>query len=163
MSVMIWTWRTTEGKAEGFISLPPRNCAQNAHAREFARASAEKCYRELVAHSAQWLPFYAEHVIIDATFFVAGKGNADGLYRPQDVQNAIGALKAAIDGIVDAGLIPGDSRKHVSWGCVSILPDSLMQKGCGGVYLRLTASKPMEPILPDGFVFRKGVLCLPLE
>jgi len=39
--------------------------------------------------------------------------------RPKDAQNAIGCLKAAVDGFVDAGLVPDDTAKWVQWGdCV---------------------------------------------
>jgi hypothetical protein len=41
--------------------------------------------------------------------------NAHG-YRPRDIENAIGALKPAIDGMVDAGVIPDDSHMWLEWG-----------------------------------------------
>ena len=37
-------------------------------------------------------------------------------YRPADEGNAIQALKPAIDGLVDAGLLAGDRAEHVTWG-----------------------------------------------
>lgn len=44
-----------------------------------------------------------------------------GAYRPRDIQNAIGSLKAHIDGMVDAGIVPNDSFNWVSWGAVEIV------------------------------------------
>jgi len=38
---------------------------------------------------------------------------SDGAYRPADIGNAIYALKAAIDGIKDAGLIVDDDLTHL--------------------------------------------------
>lgn len=37
-------------------------------------------------------------------------------YRPLDVMNALASIKAAVDGMVDAGVVPDDSKKFVSWG-----------------------------------------------
>ena len=37
-------------------------------------------------------------------------------YRPKDAANAITALKAAIDGIVDAGVLVDDRSDFVEWG-----------------------------------------------
>ncbi len=41
------------------------------------------------------------------------KRSRDGRYRPDDAGNAIYALKAAIDGLIDANLILDDDYKHV--------------------------------------------------
>jgi hypothetical protein len=37
-------------------------------------------------------------------------------YRPLDEGNAIQALKPLVDGLVDAGLLKGDTWKEVTWG-----------------------------------------------
>lgn len=37
-------------------------------------------------------------------------------YRPRDIANAIQALKPAIDGLVDAGLLFDDTHEYVAWG-----------------------------------------------
>lgn len=44
---------------------------------------------------------------------VYAKRSRDGFYRPVDCGNAIYSLKAAIDGIKDAGLIVDDDYVHV--------------------------------------------------
>lgn len=36
-------------------------------------------------------------------------------YIARDVQNAMSALKAAIDGLIDAGIAPNDSKKWLQW------------------------------------------------
>lgn len=43
----------------------------------------------------------------------AMKGMAGKCYRPDDSGNAIYALKAAIDGMIDAGLVVDDSYRHM--------------------------------------------------
>lgn len=44
----------------------------------------------------------------------------DKRYRPLDKGNAIGSLKAAIDGIVDAGVVPSDSHEWLSFGDIEL-------------------------------------------
>ncbi len=44
---------------------------------------------------------------------VYAKRARDGYYRPTDCGNAIYSLKAAIDGLIDAGLIVDDDHVHV--------------------------------------------------
>ena len=41
-------------------------------------------------------------------------------YHPRDIQNAIAALKPAIDGMVDAGVIPDDSKNWLTWGPLTL-------------------------------------------
>ena len=41
------------------------------------------------------------------------KRAADGYYRPMDPGNAVYSLKAALDGLVDAGLLVGDDYRHL--------------------------------------------------
>jgi hypothetical protein len=44
---------------------------------------------------------------------VYAKRARDGYYRPTDCGNAIYSLKAAIDGLIDAGLIVDDDHTHL--------------------------------------------------
>jgi hypothetical protein len=48
------------------------------------------------------------------------KRASDGFYRPMDWGNAAYALKAAIDGVIDAGLIVDDDYKHVVRGSCAV-------------------------------------------
>lgn len=41
---------------------------------------------------------------------------SDGYYRPDDVPNAVSALKSAYDGLVDAELLPDDNWRHLELG-----------------------------------------------
>lgn len=45
---------------------------------------------------------------------------SDGYYRPMDWGNAAYALKSAIDGIIDAGLIVDDDYRHVVRGSCAV-------------------------------------------
>jgi hypothetical protein len=65
-------------------------------------------------------------------FFAHRAENPDGRYRPRDTANAIGSLKACIDGFVDAGLVPDDSHKWISWGTVDIYRDKKTVEKMGG-------------------------------
>ena len=51
------------------------------------------------------------HVVLTLRWW---KRKADGFYRPMDCGNAVYSLKAAIDGMIDAGLIIDDSYDHVA-------------------------------------------------
>ena len=51
-------------------------------------------------------------IVISTTWYMGP--TYDPRYRPLDSTNANAALKAAIDGFVDAGLVPNDSYKFVS-------------------------------------------------
>jgi hypothetical protein len=75
-------------------------------------------------------------VRISAEFFMA-RVAGDNRYRPRDIANGIAALKAAIDGIVDAGVIPDDSAKIVQWGDVLFHRDAKTHCGRACVVLRL--------------------------
>ncbi|HEX2556688.1 MAG TPA: hypothetical protein VHK86_00060 [Nitrososphaera sp.] len=62
----------------------------------------------------------------------------DGLYRPQDEANAIGAFKAGQDSLVDANIVPRDSRKYVRQGPVTIYGTQKEHRGKCGVVLTIT-------------------------
>jgi hypothetical protein len=60
-------------------------------------------------------------VRISAEFYCGPNLGRAKLYRPLDTANAIGSLKACVDGLVDAGLTPSDSHQWISWGDVRLL------------------------------------------
>ena len=73
------------------------------------KASASKRYRRLAceaveAEQIETFPWSA--CSVKAEFFHKTK-------RRRDEDNAIGSLKAAYDGIVDAGLVPDDDYAHM--------------------------------------------------
>ncbi len=59
----------------------------------------------------------------------------DAIYRPDDEQNATYALKAAIDGLVDAKLLRGDTRHDVKWGDFVKLATEKEHFGKNGILL----------------------------
>jgi hypothetical protein len=65
---------------------------------------AELRVREVV------VPFDPCHVTLTLRWY---KRAADGYYRPLDAGNALYALKAAVDGLIDAGLVVDDDYRHV--------------------------------------------------
>lgn len=56
-------------------------------------------------------PLDPVHVALVLRYY---KRSSDGRYRPEDAGNAIYSLKAAIDGIIDAGVIIDDGYRHVA-------------------------------------------------
>lgn len=78
----------------------------------FAKAGAIKKYRRLAkeaveAEQIDTSPW--DKVLITSTFFFAQN-------RVRDSRNALGSLKSAYDGIVDADLIENDDYEHVQEG-----------------------------------------------
>ena len=88
--------------------LSPNNPPGSIGSR-FAKAAAAKKYRQLVKETVEaecietgpW-----QKVEVDVVFFFAVK-------RRRDEDNAMGSLKAAYDGIVDAGLVVDDDYEHM--------------------------------------------------
>ena len=95
------------------LPLPTRilspNVAQATLRGRFAKASATAKYRRLAKEavqeecieSAPW-----ERVTVDAEFFFKRRGRHDD-------ENAMVSIKAAYDGIVDAGLVEDDDSEHM--------------------------------------------------
>ena len=102
------------------IPLPPAAVSPNARLHWGDRARAVKAARrEAWYWFRRFLPadWIRVPVRIEVEYHCpkAAKG-----YRPRDIQNAIAALKPAIDGMVDAGVIPDDSRNWLTWGEVKL-------------------------------------------
>ena len=86
------------------------NCTVGTIGGRFMKAAATKRYRRLAreaveAECIETLPWL--NVTIGATFFYPNK-------RRRDQDNAMGSLKAAYDGIVDAGLVIDDDYEHMN-------------------------------------------------
>lgn len=85
------------------------NCTVGTIGGRFAKASATKRYRRLAreaveAECIETMPW--SRVQVQAAFFHATE-------RKRDQDNAMGALKAAYDGIVDSGLVENDDYEHM--------------------------------------------------
>ena len=100
------------------IPLPPKFCQSNGpHFHWAVKAKARKQYREEAFYCARQVhhaPFCGP-VRLSVVVYAARKAH-DGRYRPCDAQNLTAALKGAIDGIVDSGLIADDNHRVLSWG-----------------------------------------------
>lgn len=111
------------GVSQFIVSLPcpERALSPNAHIHWRDKAAATK-----VARKQAWYWFLRHKprkwkvgpIVLEIEYRF-GASMKD--YKPRDVQNAIAALKPAIDGMVDAGVVPDDSYKWVSWGKVRLV------------------------------------------
>lgn len=89
--------------------LSPNHAVASVGGR-FAKAAAIKRYRRLTkeaieAECIETAPW--EKITVEVTFFYPNK-------RRRDEDNAMGSLKAAYDGIVDAGLAVDDDYEHMT-------------------------------------------------
>ena len=107
------------------IPLPPKGCAQNDRGHWRVRAKANKIHHDeafnvamaaFLQHGALNPPVKVSHTWYMARDPREAMRGATRRYRPLDEGNAIGALKAAIDGVVAAGLLVADSHKVLKWG-----------------------------------------------
>lgn len=64
----------------------------------------------------------------------------DGFYRPKDEDNALASCKAALDGIRDAGVIKGDSKKYLKIGEVRLYTRKEEHKGKTELVMRLSSN-----------------------
>jgi len=85
------------------------NCTVATIGGRFAKASATKRYRRLAcdaveAEGIESMPW--QKVLVKADFFYATN-------RRRDQDNAMGSLKAAYDGLRDAGLVVDDDYEHM--------------------------------------------------
>lgn len=103
------------------LPLPPKILSPNVRAHWAVKSSATKRERAAAAWVFKfrkpkgWTPVPIE---IDVEYRCPKDA---GGYIAQDEQNAKAALKATIDGMVDAGIIPTDSHKWLSWGAFSLV------------------------------------------
>ncbi len=109
------------------LPLPPKGCSPNEHSHWRIRAKATKEYREAafmagfgIHQTPEWEPIRPVRLLATFDMGPSTFGGPLGftrthLYRPLDAANAIGSLKAAIDGLVDAGMTPSDSHEWVHW------------------------------------------------
>lgn len=99
------------------IPLPPKACSGNSRAHWRKKAAHVKAYRD----ACYLLAFVAKRecgwtgdkpVRIETEWFMGP--TVEPRYRPLDSTNGQIALKAAIDGIADARIVPKDTHKWVS-------------------------------------------------
>jgi hypothetical protein len=88
--------------------------ATKARATRSHRLAAEVAFLA-AKRQAQWKP--GPPVVVDIEYRCHAKAAG---YKPRDSQNAISALKAAMDGMVDAGIVKSDAAAWVEIGKVSL-------------------------------------------
>ncbi|RPJ39946.1 MAG: hypothetical protein EHM35_00905 [Planctomycetaceae bacterium] len=109
-------------RIELLLPLPPKELNPNARLHHFPKAKATKQYRELVRAEAmsqttpvqrddwrRWEVPYATRLRLREVYRIAGK-------RKRDVRNLFAAFKAGEDGLVDAGILPGDDDSVLEHG-----------------------------------------------
>ena len=126
------------------LPLPPRALSPNrvGHEHWRKRSSASKEYRHIAAVFARRAGIrdskFPVPVRINAAFFCGPTPPTDGpRYRPLDAGNAIGSLKSAIDGFVDAGLVPDDSHTWVRFGSIEIFRSKSEHRGHACVMIEI--------------------------
>ena len=110
------------------LPLPPAGASSNSRShwskgvkdkRDYRQAAELFCTQAIRGISTKTpLPF-AKRVRVSSEWWLGRRLPQDGRYRPRDVQNAVSALKAAFDGVVDAQLVKDDSAQYFELGrCV---------------------------------------------
>ena len=104
------------------VPLPPRELSPNGYKHWRTVSGAKRHYRvECVAASIgsfRRRVSMPDKVRLSLTFCIkSGRGIG---YQPRDAANALSAFKAGIDGLVDAGMCPDDSAKHLELGAILI-------------------------------------------
>lgn len=128
------------------VPLPLRYVSPNFHGHWRYRARATKETREIARIAAMGdavglIRSQKENpgpIRISVVMNMARRGN-DSYYRPLDAANAIGSLKATMDGLVDAGVVPSDSHEWVIWGDVVLNRTAKAHGGKCGVVLTVEA------------------------
>lgn len=104
-------------------TLPETALSPNARVHWRLKAKAVDMLRTYVSvyvltdlRQKRWpgLPFAKVRIAIEYRVCRKRLGD-DGFYRPADPDNALAALKPAIDGLVDASVIAGDRAENVSY------------------------------------------------
>lgn len=136
------------------IPLPPVYLRAQVNGNRMVRAMYTKKYRKEVKQICQALyqPQFQGKVYIDHFWYYgedaqekSGK-KSHKKYRPMDAGNAIQAMKAAVDGIVDSGLLIDDKAAYVAWGEFVRYGTKKEHQGKSGIVLVLTETD--QKILP---------------
>jgi hypothetical protein len=112
------------------LDLPPQMLSPNVTPGHWAmkRAATRKYRRDCGVIFLRSKPrgWTACAVVIDVTF-VCPPGSPG--YMPKDVQNAIASLKANIDALTDARVIPDDVAKYLQWGRFDLINTAARAEG----------------------------------
>jgi hypothetical protein len=123
------------------LELPPAALGSNgSHGYWATKARAVKKYREACAWTflqqrpAFW-PWPHAPVTIEVEYRHNRKSRG---YKPRDTANAMSAIKALVDGMVDADIVPDDSARWLSWGGFRLFTTA--DEHQEGVYVRIHRS-----------------------
>lgn len=128
------------------VPLPPVDCKPNTHKHWRAKSKAIKQAREEAFNVGMEARLkhgqLCGRVRIHHTWYMAadpleGAKGHPKRYRPLDEGNAIAALKGTVDGLVDSGLLQGDSHNLLVWGDGRLRRNSKEHLGLAQVVLRL--------------------------
>lgn len=117
------------------FGLPPEEVSPNARPHHMAKARAVKKYKAdcILILRRKWNHPKFERVRVTLTFRTAFRTGVsmgkvkripDRCYRTEDRDNGISSVKAAMDAIVVAGILPDDKAEHVLGYDVVFDPDS---------------------------------------
>lgn len=126
--------------------LPPRELSPNARPHFMARARATKRYREdcmLLTLAAKPKGWEGAHPIEIDVVYRGFRGC--GRYAARDCQNAVASMKGLVDGIVDAGVIPSDSAKWLSWGTFRLTTTVKEAGNRAGIFMRIRTQTRATP------------------
>jgi hypothetical protein len=118
------------------LPLPSPNVAPNTYKHWRTVSKAKKEYREvaellaLVAMREQGWVSSAHKLTMEVVYGCKGARAVKG-YAPRDEANAHYALKAGVDGLIDAGVAPDDSHRFLTLGKMTIDPEQ-------GPWVRIT-------------------------
>jgi len=126
------------------IPPPPKALAPHANGNShFPKSNATKEHRQIAKLLSHGKPKIKGAVRVEIVWNMAPDKNA---YHPLDIQNAIASLKAAMDGIVDSGVLEGDSHTTVIGFCpVTLNRRKELHKGRSEVILRLHQAMEVAP------------------
>jgi len=109
--------RTMVTKVVLTFPLPPKELNPNARLHYFPKAEETKGYRAVIQCLAvlatRWKAYKDTRYRLTETYRIAGK-------RKRDVRNLFAAFKAGEDGLVDAGILPGDDDSVLEHGAPKI-------------------------------------------
>ena len=134
------------------LPLPPRALSPNFRGHTRARAPWVRKYRAacgMLLRKAQIGPLPTP-VTLHWDFYYASRKTASGqrindnCFRARDEGNALGSVKAGIDALADAGIVPDDSKKYVRMGSVTLHSTAKEHKGRTGVVLTIETIKKEE-------------------
>lgn len=120
------------------LPLPPKELSPNARVHYMVRARATKQHRHdcyLVMLGAKPKGWEGNSPIELDFVYRAFRGCGGAVFR--DCTNALSACKALIDGIVDAGVVPNDSKRWLSIGHFKLMTTAREAKNCPGVFVRV--------------------------